>query len=166
MYSSITITDQALKPIYLPLSGTGRHSGSRTIWKKYIDNTNSFYYGFIDLEAFKQSGFALPPPTPGNPPVIDLYGGGGGVRINMRSVNPVTELKLKKDSENAPTNDCPIPDAKYLAPGVGFSQNYAPEKGTYGGNFYLILDRGMNWTIKIRRFILSSPSRDGYGNLD
>jgi hypothetical protein len=68
-----------------------------------------------------------------------LYGGGGGVRINMRSVNPVTELKLKKDSENAPTNDCPIPDAKYLAPGVGFSQNYAPEKGTYGGNFYLIL---------------------------
>ncbi|MBP9133968.1 MAG: hypothetical protein KBF75_08080 [Saprospiraceae bacterium] len=107
--------------------------------KKYIDNTNSFYYGFIDLEAFKQSGFALPPPTPGNPPVIDLYGGGGGVRINMRSVNPVTELKLKKDSENAPTNDCPIPDAKYLAPGVGFSQNYAPEKGTYGGNFYLIL---------------------------
>lgn len=107
--------------------------------KKYMSETESYYYGFVDLEAFKQSGFPIPPPSPGSPPVIDLYGGGGGVRINMKSANSITELKIKPDSNIPPADDCPIPDAKYLAPGVGFSQNYEPEKGSYGGNFYLIL---------------------------
>jgi len=46
---------------------------------------------------------------------------------------------MKDETKNAPANKCSIPDAKYLTPGVGFSQNYEPEKGTYGGNFYLIL---------------------------
>jgi hypothetical protein len=107
--------------------------------KKTMSETDAFYYGFIDLEAFKQSGFPIPPPTPSNPPIIDLYGGGGGIRINMRSANSISDLKIKPDTNTPPADDCPIPDAKYLAPGVGFSQNYEPEKGTYGGNFYVIL---------------------------
>jgi hypothetical protein len=103
---------------------------------KTIDPSNEkFNYGFIDLEAFKQSGFAIPPGSP----VIDLYGGGGGVRINMKSYNPISQINIKTDSKTMPSGDCPIPDARYLKPGVGLSQNYVPEKGTYGGNFYLIM---------------------------
>lgn len=147
-----TPTDQYGKPLLNNNHGSGFKAylsatmmglgGIQTVGqfgKKYINDTKSYYYGFIDLEAFKQSGFAIPPPTPSNTPVIDLYGGGGGLRINMKSKSTLSDLKLKKDSETAPANECPIPDAKYLNPGVGFSQEYEPEKGTYGANFYVIL---------------------------
>lgn len=82
----------------------------------------------MDIEGFLQSGIPLPPPTAVNPPIIDLYGAGGGIRINMKSLNPVVDMQLKKDSGLPPADECTIPDAKYLSPGVGFSQNYEPQK--------------------------------------
>ena len=121
------------------LMGTGGIQAVGQFGKKSTSDTESFYYGFVDIEAFKQSGIPIPPPSPGSPPIVDLYGAGGGIRINMKTLNPVVDMQLKKDSNAPPTDECTIPDAKYLAPGTGFSQNYEPEKGSYGGNFYLIL---------------------------
>ena len=121
------------------IMGAGGIQAVGQFGKKSTSNDESFYYGFVDIEGFLQSGIPLPPPTAVNPPIIDLYGAGGGIRINMKSLNPVVDMQLKKDSGLPPADECTIPDAKYLSPGVGFSQNYEPQKGSYGGNFYLIM---------------------------
>lgn len=97
-----------------------------------------YTYGFLDIEAFIQSGIAIPPITPTSAPVIDIYGVGGGLRINMELQTAAQELEMKKNPAKAPGNDnCTIGE-NLLAAGKGFSNNFIPKKGTYGGNIYFI----------------------------
>lgn len=59
---------------------------------KKKNNDKEFYYGFLDVEAFMEQGIPLPPPTPINPPVIDFFGLGGGIAINMKTKDVGTNL--------------------------------------------------------------------------
>jgi hypothetical protein len=107
---------------------------------KYTEDgvEEKYSYGFLDIEAFVQSGIAFPPPTPVNPPVVDFYGIGGGLRINMELQTAARELEMKKNPAKAPGNDNCTLGEDLLAAGKGFSNSFIPAKGTYGGNIYII----------------------------
>lgn len=121
------------------IEGLGGLNAVGQFGKQTESDGSDYFYGFIDIEAFMNSGIPIPPLTSLNPPLIDLYGGGGGIRINMRSKSDIKDLALKQDSKEPAVNDCNIPDASLLVPGVGLTGEYYPEKGNYGGTFYLIL---------------------------
>src|SRR5690606_11765569 len=100
--------------------------------------SEKYTYGFLDIEAFVQSGIPFPPPTAVNPPVVDFYGIGGGLRINMELQTAAQELEMKSNPAKAPGNDKCTIGADLLAAGKGFSNNFLPKKGAYGGNIYII----------------------------
>jgi len=131
---------------------------------KKKDSGDEYYYGFLDLEAFSEQGIPLPPPTPVNPPVIDFFGAGGGLAINMKIKNANEgdnkEFEMPPASDTAKKNDevkaaeerkakiksakeentyfCDNVGGDFMQPGVGLMQAYTPEQGTIGANFFLI----------------------------
>lgn len=106
----------------------------------YSENGKSekYTYGFLDIEAFVQSGIGFPPLTATSAPVVDFYGIGGGLRINMELQTAAQELEMKTNPAKAPGNDKCTIGGDLLTAGKGFSNNFLPKKGTYGGNIYII----------------------------
>ncbi|HRN34676.1 MAG TPA: hypothetical protein PLQ53_10825 [Saprospiraceae bacterium] len=138
------------------LTGELEELGGLTIvgqFGKQKEADKEYYYGFLDLEAYTEQGIPLFYDPITNVPKMDLFGAGGGIRINMMTENAMSKLEMPATSEEKAKKEQEAKDAEarkasknfcigvgnpLLQPGKGLTQSYKPNKGTYGGNFFLI----------------------------
>ena len=124
-------------------ANVGSGSGETSTIMARTTGGDAYRYFFVDLEATYDKGLAIPPPSPGSPPVLNLYGAGGGFLFNM-DIPPGTNLLAGGESPVAtnPRKDndnCGIA-GDLLRPGVNlYGMEYRPNQGAYGGNVSVIL---------------------------